>query len=213
MTGTSGLGRIQRMALGRMRRHGGRWYPGCGWVVVDNDYRTNEVMKSLLWRGLVCVKVRIYNDLPRAEYVLLEEGKQMADEKKLDPVEDINWETLDPKLMDFEVHVATIGKTQIEGQQIAVVGTNLPWSHGIVALTGGRGMADEAFAAKCAFLFAAAPKLYRALEAVMTMPHQDTLDAQNARFMAFTHAAEALRLAEGAMSVEAGLEGSDGQSN
>jgi hypothetical protein len=194
------IGKLQRMALGRMYRHGGIWHPLCGWNLHYGAWRTNEVMKTLLWRGLVCVVVHVHNDAPYSEYKLTEEGRKMAQERELDPVQPIDWEALDPLMMNFEVHVAKLGEKMVmEGDQLAVVGLNLPWTHGVVAMTGSMGGEDEIFSAKCAFLFAAAPKLFRALHNILNMPHDSSPKSTEQRSRAFKDAAEALHLAAGGM--------------
>lgn len=48
------LGKLQLIALEvlQARRHGGRWFPGSGWIMTNRS-QTERIMESLEKRGLV----------------------------------------------------------------------------------------------------------------------------------------------------------------
>jgi hypothetical protein len=75
------LGKTQASVLAALKRHGGGWYDGCGWVW-SNYSETTRLMESLVKRGLVAkseIEVGGHFGGPkfnRAMYRLKEEEKE-----------------------------------------------------------------------------------------------------------------------------------------
>jgi hypothetical protein len=69
------LGRVQEGVLEELVRHGGQWYPGCGWTW-SNVSTTKRVLASLAARGLA-EKVKGYGP-SRVAYRITEEGRKLV---------------------------------------------------------------------------------------------------------------------------------------